>query len=469
MRPSLPVLGLTALACFACTCATSPEVSGPPRGAAPMQAAPTELSVIAVPITVSTQVLQAKVMQSVPEVLIDVEREPLERGLVADIRAIRSGDPTVRTGDGIHVDVPISIRVIPRPGRLKALKIGEVTGELVITVTLHPEVSDRWDFVPNPSLSHRWVSEPELAVGPFRFGVRGKADPKLEERLAEVAAELAVELPAELDLRSTVEAAWRDLGTPRSVNDDPPTWLDFEPEALFLSDLRTSLTGVHLTAGATGTLGLEVGEMPAAHDTPLPPPRPPPAQSGIRIAAPVRVPWSALADALRDQVVGAEVSREVTGLGPATVTVVDVLGVYPSGSNVAVGVAVEAEAAGTTLTVDLWLSGRPVIEVDALRIREFSYTARSDSAWFDPVHAAVADTLRDQIADRLVVPLGPRRQAMLAEVSAMLAAGPPTDAVAMRGEMTGADLVGVHVGDDALVVHAVISGGLALRVLAAPD
>ena len=85
------------------------------------------------------------------------------------------------------------------------------------------------------------------------------------------------------------------------------------------------------------------------------------------------------------------------------------------------------------------------------------------------MYAAVADTLRAQIADRLVVPLGPRRQALLAQVTALLAAGPPTDAVALRGEVTGAELTGVDVTDAALVVHARVSGTLALQLLAVPE
>lgn len=452
-----------------------PELTGfeqaPPRGAVEVAAPAPGPSTVAVPITLALSGLREAVSAKVPEVLLDVKDEALERGLVGDVRVVRTGAPEVDTADGsLAIALPLHLSVKPRPAFAKGAKVsvGTVEGDLTVTVRLRPTLSPDWRLEPHAEVTHRWRDRPTLTVGPVRLDVAAKTDPKLRARLADVAADLDVALADDLDVRGKVQAAWGQLGVVHPLRDEPPAWLRFEPSALFASQPRLDAAGVHLTVGATGTLAVVVAPTaPVVTPGPLPPRIAPPARSGARVAAQLEVDWAVLRDQLAKGAEGQVIQQALPTGGQATVTLRRVLDVFPTGDTVAVGVEVGGEVAGSAMTVFLWLTGRPALAGDALRIEDFTYVAQSDTRWVTLAQGALGERVRDALAERLVVPLGERRNQLIGEVNARLAEPPPgaPPGVRMVGKVTGADLTGVSVTDAALVVGTALTGELAVTVL----
>ena len=254
-----------------------------------------------------------------------------------------------------------------------------------------------------------------------------------------------------------------------SLRDDPRTHLVFTPDALYADDIITSSEGVHLTVGASGDLTIVLGKAPPAARAKLPPRQPVPGPPGVQLAADIEVGWPVLTNALRESVVGQKIREQVPGLGDATVTITEVIDCYPSKRSVAVGLRARAKAAGTTLDVELWLSGRPVLRADTLRIVDFEHVARSTSSWFDAIHAVVADEFEERVAQELVLPLGSRRDELLTKLRRDLDARPPREGLALEVDITSAELARIYPTDSALMVGAVVSGTLTVEVLQTPQ
>lgn len=440
----------------------APELPGPPREvvAAPTSEPPT--SKLVIPITLDAAALERQVQQQVPQVLLDVRDEPLEKGLVGDIRVVRAGAVQVSTASGaLSVELPVRIEVKPRPAvaRGAKLSIGKVTGALTVQVRFRPEITPAWQIDPRAALTHRWDERAEFQVGPVRIDVADQVDGKLRTRLADVATELDRDLSADLDLRTKVEAAWAQLGQPQQLRDDPPTWLLFRPTTLGVGDPRLDTDGVHLALGVEGTLALVVGAKPDAPPAgALPNRRAPTGTGGAHLAVPVALRWDALVPALRTQLEGQRQTAELPTGGAAELTVLRLIDVYPSGGGVAVGVQVRLHALTQQTDATVWLVGKPEVQGTDLRIGAFSYSAQSDSSWLDAAHAQVSDSLRELIAERLVVPLADRLAEVKDQVNQQLNGGAPPAGATLTAQVTDVSITGVQVTDEALVVLASADG-----------
>ena len=468
MRWTPGVLGVGLICGLACTCGTT-DILPPEKGAARAEPVDPPRSTVTVPVMLTTELLRSRVVEQIPKTLVDEKKKQLERGVVADILAERSGEPTVRTGSGLRIDVPIRFEVVPRASRLGSLKLGTVTGEMKVTVALQPEIDDHWTLVPNPEVTYSWIDEPVLKVGPFKVGIRAVAERGLDQQITQVERNLRRELPDTIDLRGKVREAWTQLGQPKQINTSPETWVSFAPDALFADPIVSTKAGLQLTVGAAGTLAVAVGSAPKSTSRPLPDRKPAPADSGARIAASIRVPWRDIRAALREQVVDQAVTRDVPGIGTVELAVTKIVDVYASGRSIAVGLTARATAAGTDAEVELWLAGRPTLQGDTLRINDPEHVARTSSSWFDSIHASIADDLEALVADRLVVDLSTRRSALIAQLDRDLATRPSEEGITIDADVIDARLKRVYPTDDALVVDAVARGTLAITVHSAPS
>jgi hypothetical protein len=450
----------------------APEVPGPERSLVQAPLPAPETSSVRIPLTIAASALRSQVTSKVPKVLLDVKDEQLDKGIVGDVYVERSGEPVVSTASGaLTIDVPISMRVKPRPGIAKGskLSVGTVHGAMTVKVRLRPRLNERWAIEPHAEVTHVWTTRPVLEIGPLAIDVSRKTDEKLGPRLAQVAADLDRDLANDLDLRSKIEAAWNRLALPQRIKDDPPTWLAFAPTALSASDPKMDADGVHVTIGAAGQLALVVGaEAPTVDRRPLPDRSSPVGGAGVRIAAPISLQWETLVPELRKQVEGQHMQTDLPTGGQAQATLTRLIDVYPSGTGLAIGVQVRVLAAGQTVDVTLWLTGTPELHGTELRITSFAYTAASDRAWLDTAHAALSGTVRDRIAERLVVPLDGRLTEVKDTVNAHLASSPPVDGVAVRGEVTQVALDGVHLTEQAMVVRASLEGTWTVTVTTLP-
>lgn len=476
----------------ACTCAEGPTaLSGPPRGAEIVKPTAPPPSTIAVPITLPIGVIRAQVLQKVPKVLVDSHDEAVAKNVTADVHVERTDEPEVSSSDGeLRVEVPVRAHVTaklsapalppppgprgkappPLPGRAPPppgkAPSAQVDAALRIVVRLRPELTDDWHVVPHVELSHRWTSPPVVQVGPLQINVGDKADGPIREKLAEAQQQLNADLAAELDMSDELREAWAKLAGAQALPAQPgapPAWLRFEPRALYASPLRVDKAGLHLVAGAGGLLELVVAqEAPAVTPGPLPPRTPPPAQTGARIHTQLRLEWATLRTTLAQQLEGQSVTQPLPGGGEAKVTLDHLRDLYPSGPSVAVGLDVTAVAAGVPTSLTVWLMGTPAIADDALRITDFRYTADSDRALVDAAQAALSDTIRAAVAEKLVLPLAEPRAQALQQVNSQLANAPASGPARVSGNVSRADLVSVGVTEEALLVGAEIVGELAV-------
>jgi len=444
----------------------------PPRGnTAPMEAPAPGVSTVTVPITIPAAALQASVNQQVPQVVLDVKDEPVEKQVVADIRVERAGDVQVAVGDGeIRMDVPVSMRVRPRPkfARGKKGSIGVVTYELVVQIHLAPTLTPDWSLQANARVDHRWVVTPKLELGPLRVDVQKKTDKKLALRFAEVAADIDADL-AKIPLRADLARAWAGLGQPLPLSADPPLWLRVHPSSLYVQDPVASGGAITLAFSATGAMEVVLGEAPAAAEAPpLPPRGQPPADRRTRLTLPLRLEWGALVAGAEPQVEGRTETIQLTDGSEATATIVDLIDIYPSGESLAVGVDVAIATPVGDVAARAWLLGRPELEGHTLRLRDFDFSAESDAAWIDALGSASQSVVVEQLSELLVFPLEPELQRVRAQVNANLSGASPRDGVVVNGAVESLELSGLGLGEDALLLNVELVARLALAITSLP-
>ncbi|MCO4747496.1 MAG: DUF4403 family protein [Proteobacteria bacterium] len=435
------------------------DVDLPPRGA--RVAAPPDpvSSTLIADVHYPYAVLAEGLSENVPEVFVDTKGQPVDGGLLLDLKAARVGDVGVR-GDGsaLLVEVPVAItaRVVTgravqrRKARGKAAPQGaQIDADLVVVVRTELSISADWRLEPTTTVSHRWRGRPTLSVGVLRVGLAKIADKLLADSWSEMGPKIAAQMQRDDKMRDKVEAAWAELHQPKALAADPPAWLSSDPEALYASVPEAGEEGLELSVGVRGRFALTTGDAPPAPEMePLPDRQDPPEGAGFELALTSTLDWQALTAQARGGLVG----QVLTDQADVRVTEVEL---YPSGESVVVVLDLDADLPGYDTQGTMVLSGRPVLDTAAqtVSIAEFDYGLSTDDAALASANAVVRDSVVQTVSPQLVFPYGSMLDDARDRVHEQFAANPQVD-----GELDGLSVQAVRVTDAGLVVDALASG-----------
>lgn len=476
---------LSASLLFLAACTPSPtDEAAPPRATLPPASAlETPTSFVEIPLVLPLDALAADISRTMPALLVE-ETEQLGRGATMEMAVRRAGDVALRArSDGrLGLKIPLLLDATvtaqpPAPERGPLAKAAQrlpappalsadIDAGMLLDVALDIEIGADWAMHPEAAVSVGWTQQPVVRLGRLSFDVTERVEAELAKKLPEISAAIEQKVAEKDDIKEKITDAWRKLSAPQALPDAPSSWIAITPEALFVTSPRASGTGLHLTAGLIGQLQTGLGAPPAAEAAPLPPNRPPPAEAdGLNLQVSVQLPWEALSAQATEAARAQRWPIEIAGAEAGELTVTRAQ-VYPSGAAIAVGLEYAATSALWDTTGTLWLTGRPQLDAAArtVRIEDFDYTFASwglDAAGVnsDRLRAAVTENL----SEWLTLSYGPEADAALLAANQQLSAV-QTEAGTLSASLTELAPAGLHLSDEALVIHAVIQGAASMHL-----
>ena len=380
-----------ALALLAAGC-SKPEPDllalAPPRVTAPVEL-PIQESQIVVPVRAPLARITAAAEKAVPRTLWSIEQSGvvcikasrLKVGgarlkVTPDFKCTITGQvtrgPLRITGRGqrLRLSMPVSAQLGAR--NVAGVLRETATASAVVTADIQLGVARDWRPTADVALAYDWKDAPHIDFLGRRIELASRADPKLRAVLDDLERTLPGEL-AKLDLRRSVEAAWRAGFTDISVNRaNPPVWMRVTPKALGYGGHRVVGRDVEMVLALKATTEGFVGDRP---DTPTPTPLPPPTRQGSSTGLRLLLPVIADYRELEPVVLKALTKLNAKGIDVPRVGRVEAtfhrVTIYPTeGGRVAVGVEAEARRASSNRPVRgvVWLSAVPVNAPGATRI-----------------------------------------------------------------------------------------------------
>ncbi len=460
------LLVLFALACGGGT--TQLSASAPPRTVSAAPPTQSALSVLSVPVLLPEAELVKQVQSKLPTELVSEEDKAVHPAVRADLRVTRTGEARVKLkADRIKVTLPADVVAQIRPNlpgpRGKAP--AELTASLDITASIRPELTADWLLLANTEITYKWTKPAKLSLGLIRLDISKQLDQMLPAQLATAATKLDADLKQEGMIRAKLQEAWSQFGKAEQLAKDPPVWLRFGPQSIHLTDPDPMHKGLMMLASITGTLDLTMGDRPPDLELgPLPDKGKRPPAKGMQIRLPLRLQWSTALAQVRKALQGQEQVVALPTGGHATVRIVEVVDLYPSGEGIAIGVRAELESPLGNLKLLTWLQGRPVIENQQLRVEDFTYTADSNSMLLDSVHSYASSTIRDQVATQLVVGLAEELETARTQASANIGKPRPGPGPRLEGRIDRLDLTGIEITEQYLIVHTDVRGEISARL-----
>lgn len=422
-------------------------------------------------MTVSYDSLRSALTDAMPSPLYTLEAQEIAASVVADVTVRSNGDLTVTPrGESLRMLVPVRVKVDAyrqKSNGTRGVELGRGSAELTLRLDMTFRIDEDWVLHADISPDYRWNRSPTMTVGPITMSVQGLVEDELDAQLPMLKETLEQMVRETKILRPLVRKAWRSFLQPRRISTDPTVTIQFEANALTATDPQTSPRGLHMVLGATGPLQVWLGDAPQEGSSRerLPDRQPPSNETtATRLLLPVHLNWDDLTGEARAQLTGQSFSSDLPqNAGTATATVTDVLGIYPSGDHIAVGVLLQLAASGQTIDATVWLLAKPTVQSiqQALSLQDFSFAAQTNNAVANVALVALTDTITEALQSQLVFPLAPTIEDLLQEANAgFQEQATATEGLELQASLDDVVLSGVYVTEDHLVIHGRVSGEL---------
>lgn len=437
---------------------------GPPRGATAFEAPEPEVSVLALPVLVPYDTLEAAVQDRLPELLVDEEIDT-GKNVRVDLTVRRPMAVRFASHEGdLRMTIPLAIeadlvrkRAAARRERLgkEPPKDATLTAGLELDVVTSYRLDADWKLVPDVTVTPRWTAPAILAVGPLKVDVTERVEEKLAAKLVETEAQIEARMAERSDLRPRIQAAWEGLATPKPA--EAGAWLVVDPVALHATAPVATSEGLQLDVGVSGRFRIVPTKPEDSPIPPLPPPSPP-TGSGLHLSMVAELGWDGLEAKAMESLGDATWPFSAPGVADAGQVVLRGIELYPSGEHLVVGLEYATESTVWDTSGTLWLLAVPELGPDrTIVLHDFDYAVESDDWTGAPVNAElIRDQIRGTVEGGLVFPYGDTLDARVAELNGKLAAMPLE-----RGGQLAATLSSVLVEDVVLT-----DAGLGVRVTA---
>ncbi len=278
--------------------------------------------------------------------------------------------------------------------------IKPVSASLVVTLSSPVTLDNSWHLKTKFRLiSYRWITEPEVRLGPFKKNLSGTLDNLIKEEKQGLTAMLDREINKGVSLQNTVAEIWGDIQNPILVNRKPtPVWIRF-----LCSDMKEDF---HLEKSSIVCFtNIKAKMMVMTDTTNLPRPNPLPAFKLMKAQA-----WDPLSHIyiyaytsfdeinkrLEELVTGKDIS--VTRYGRNYTISIKNINAYASSDGLAVSVKT-----GKDLKGDFFLIGHPEFDVPSqtLRIRNFDFAVNASNILVNKGDDLLHTRLRDIVAAKL--------------------------------------------------------------------
>ncbi|MDR3407065.1 MAG: DUF4403 family protein [Methylovirgula sp.] len=293
-------------------------------------------------------------------------------------------------GDAIIGSTPIYGAVSGQGANRFTRRIhGEAEAGVTVEAEARPMLRHDWSLDLRLSDSFHWTEPPVLHVLGRNIQLARYVEPRIREQLARVRVR-AAEAVRRLDLHGKAETAWHHAFTPIELSDNPPVWLQLNPQSAAFAGVRADRRVLWGVLEIEGNAATSVGAAPApVAATPLPPlGRDIAAPGKFEVILPVNVGYDFLSQKVKE-VAAAQLNGDVALRDVKT---------YPSNGKLIVGLKL-AKKTDTAPDAGTWLylTATPQVdpETQTLRLPDLAaLAAKADAAVQASGDADLADRLR---------------------------------------------------------------------------
>ena len=443
----------------------------PPRGATESEGKEPVASVINIPMTITYAMLQEAVEAGLPTPLYSEKRQELPGRLEMDTTIKRASEPRVFQRSGaLIIEVPTKVKVKVYRRKLNGERgstLGTGSAKLTVRISTQPTIEDDWSLIGNTEVTWRWDDSPSVRVATVDIELNDRLDDKIDEAMADAAKEIDAALLEEAPLRTSIEQTWQDLGAARQLKRSPSVWMRFQPEAFFSGDPQMTARGMEVTIGAKGVLEASLSErMSDAEVPPLADRQDPTSDSEARLNVTIQLAWGSLKSTLAQKLEG--MVFEASG---ASATITELIALYPSGENIAVGLKLNIETPAGGTEIDAWAAGTLVLDSagDRISLEGFSYDAASGQAMIDAAHDALREDIIAELQELLTVPLADEIDNIETTFTDILAGVELAEGVSLSGSVSKVRMRDVRLTDNHLILDVSVLCSLTLSVRASGD
>ena len=174
--------------------------------------------------------------------------------------------------------------------------------------------------------------------------------------------------------------------------------------------------------------------------------------------------WDSLRSTVAQQLEGS--TFEASG---ASATITELVALYPSGENIAVGLTVNIETPAGSTEAEAWAAGR--LELDAagerISLADFTYDAATGQPVIDAAHDAMRDEIRARIQALLTMPLSEEIDGIESTFTEILAGAELSEGVVLSGAVSKVRVRDIRLSDSHLILDVSVVCDLSLSVQAA--
>ena len=393
----------TAMAILALS-ACDPKKGGdkaPPRAtdAAP---APSQTSLIAVPVNADIAPLKRELERAIPKTLWTINRR--EKACVEPQRVKLFGKKVKVTpaipctivgrvtrgalrmrgeGNEIVVDVPLNARISARDvgGVLK----GETaTGSAMVHARVRVDLTSDWRMQGKARISYGWTNPPGIDFLGQRITFTDEADEKLRPVIRDVEREVNREI-ARINIRAQAADIWRQAFTTIELNrENPPVWMRVTPQRILFGGFRVNGLRLDLNLAVEAVTESFVSNRP---QNPAPTPLPQLVREMPKPHFDVRVPVIADYAQLEPVIARALAKRSLRPFDLPAIGPVDArfgkLAVYGAPDHkIAVGIDMDVLPVGAKRAPTrgrVWLTARPVNKPGSAEVRFTDLHVKGDT------------------------------------------------------------------------------------------
>ena len=175
--------------------------------------------------------------------------------------------------DVVFIEAPINVWV---KGRLKKTllslpgftndvgieKYQDASFNLTIRAKSKIGIGPDWQLKTQTEGSFSWNDKPSFDIAGIKIPIGSFVESKVNDQIKAMSGKFDQEIAKSFNLKSMIEPYWRDIQTPRKVNEQYNAWLMMNPDGIGMAPIRTDKDNVYLNIGIRSVVEVVSGVQP---------------------------------------------------------------------------------------------------------------------------------------------------------------------------------------------------------------
>lgn len=235
-----------------------------------------QLSSLPLPIKIPLSEIEDIINDEVPRVILREKHLEKDQIVIEDLILEKNGKATLKgKNKELFWEAPLkcSFNVSGRKGIAKAvLNKKEISFSILLHMKSTFDIKNNYSLTTNSEiLSHEWVEEPYLDIGPIQIKLTGTLDEFLAQKEGDLTHKLDSVIAAKVNVSKPVSKVWNKLHQPILINKElKKLWLNVEVNSLEAVKIGIVKNQLHININVNSNLSAQIGDtLPVINPPPL--------------------------------------------------------------------------------------------------------------------------------------------------------------------------------------------------------